>query len=299
MSVEPLRQKAQEIWTANFTDGPYSNLIQADYLISKSSHTYSDILKAPKTLTTAVPNAALQDDNSIAFKRTWATAAGRCTAFCIRIVRRLQEYDSPAFDFKFYDLRGHRVARCMKTGILIDSSSAVGVLVLKDGADWVRLEEEESNPKWKWDGGESKFKTERGLKVSAEPLTVQQCMTQCLSEVRDRFEPLCLFRSFSNNHAHFHGMLKWVPAKHHLVLIQDLATKKTTTITFDRAKGTTSTEKACKDAVTHFISQYGGPEGEKQWKFGQVDHRAVDVHEKIWETAKALWGFPYISQQQF
>ncbi|KAK6524336.1 hypothetical protein TWF281_011244 [Arthrobotrys megalospora] len=296
-SVETLKNKAQESWTENFIDGPYSNLIQADYLVSKSGASWEQILKDPKILKTRITDSQLQDDNSLSFKRTWATAAGRCTSFAVRIVRRLQEYNSPSFDFKFYDLKGHRVARCALTGILIDSSSAVGVLVVKDGGEWVTLDEgEENNPKWKWDGSDSKFKTDRqGLKKSEGALTVQQCMTQCLSEVRDRFEPLCLFRSFTGGRAHFHGMIKWEPTKKQLLLIEDLGNRKNTTRTIAFGpSGTKDTENECIEAVKNFISQHGGPEGERQWKFGQPDHRAEDVHGVIWRQAISLWGLPHM-----
>ncbi|KAK6339772.1 hypothetical protein TWF718_009166 [Orbilia javanica] len=294
MSVESLRNKAQEYWVANFDDGPYSNLIQAQYLVGKSGRTWEQILQSPRTLRTLITADDLSNDSSSTFKHTWAAAAGRCTAFCLRIVRKLQEYDSPSFDFKIYDLRGHRVARCAKTGILIDSSSAVGVLVLRDGADWTMLEEEVNHPKWKWDGSESKFKTDaQGLKTSADALSFQAAMTQCLTEIRDKFEPLCLFRSFSGGRAHFHAMIKWVPSSKQLVLLESLETKVKTTIKFDK-DGTTETEKECIQFVEQFITSHGGLEGDKQWKFGQPNYRAKDIHETIWTTAKKIWGLPRI-----
>ncbi len=54
---------------------------------------------------------------------TWAGHTGRCTFFAVKVVELLcQEYPD-VFDFVIYNLKGHRVTRCHKTGILVDSSS--------------------------------------------------------------------------------------------------------------------------------------------------------------------------------
>lgn len=106
--IERLREKAQELWEDVFV------------------YTYT-ILQFPIA-------DVIRTNESTSFNRTGWTS-GRCTSFTIRVVRQLQEYHSPSFDFKFYDLGGHHVTRYARTGILIDSSSAVEVLVLGDGKE--------------------------------------------------------------------------------------------------------------------------------------------------------------------
>lgn len=163
-----LEEKAQQFWEDVFVSGPYSNLLQADYLVDKSKSSWNNVLSDP-TILQSIKEGNLMADQTTSFIRTW-WVAGRCTSFAIRIVRLLQEVSSPSFDFKFYDLKGHRVARCAKTGILIDSSSAKGILVLEDGGEWVTLEDGERSPKWKWSNGESKFKTSgQGLVCNLHP----------------------------------------------------------------------------------------------------------------------------------
>ncbi|KNG89325.1 hypothetical protein ANOM_002666 [Aspergillus nomiae NRRL 13137] len=292
-NIDKLRRKAQECWEEAFNDGPYSNFLQGEYLVNKSGEPWGNILKDKNLLKKKIKIEDLTKDQSTSFIRTW-WAAGRCTSFATRIVRQLQEYSSASFDFKFYDLNGHRVARCMKTGILIDSSSAVGVLVLNDGDDWTTIAGDTRDRQWKWRAGMSKFDGGQGLKESGNALSVQQSMSQCLIEISERFEPLCLFRSFAHGRAHFHGMIKWVPSKKQLVLIKKLGERDNITIQFDKS-GTAATEAQCRGAVTDFIARYGGPEGEKQWRFGQPDHRAMDIHEKIWAAAIQAWGNPRLA----
>ncbi|KAE8316619.1 hypothetical protein BDV41DRAFT_113433 [Aspergillus transmontanensis] len=291
-NIDNLRRKAQECWEEAFKDGPYSNFLQGEYLVNKSGEPWGSILKDKNLLKKKIKIENLTEDQSTSFIRTW-WAAGRCTSFATRIVRQLQEYSSASFDFKFYDLNGHRVARCMKTGILIDSSSATGVLVLNDGDDWTTIAGDTRNRQWKWRAGMSKFDGGQGLKESGNALSVQQCMSQCLIEICERFEPLCLFRSFVQGRAHFHGMIKWIPSKKQLILIKKLGERDNITIQFDKS-GTTATETQCRGAVADFITHYGGSEGEKQWRFGQQGHRAMDIHEKIWSAAIQAWGYPHL-----
>ncbi|KAI1404243.1 hypothetical protein F4819DRAFT_483866 [Hypoxylon fuscum] len=111
--IERLREKAQELWED-----------QVQTLLGSG----------PKTLKDVPIADVIRTNESTSFNRTGWTS-GRCTSFTIRVVRQLQEYHSPSFDFKFYDLGGHHVTRYARTGILIDSSSAVEVLVLGDGKE--------------------------------------------------------------------------------------------------------------------------------------------------------------------
>ncbi|KAH6619653.1 hypothetical protein B0J18DRAFT_434665 [Chaetomium sp. MPI-SDFR-AT-0129] len=299
-NVEQLRVKAQHYWQDVFNSTPYSNFLQIAYIVNKSGKSWEDLLRttSAKALTGLVGRDALMGDESPSFIRTWWTS-GRCTSFTIRIVRHLQELSSPSFDFRFYDLGRHRVARCAKTGILIDSSSTVGVLVLKDGDDWEVLEEGQPNQrKWKWVDSVSKFqRSSNPLQKSNTELSVQECMTVCPREIAERFEPLCFFRSFSGGTARFHGMIKWIPKDRSLTLEPERIAGRPgtkTTIVFDK-DGNKDTEDECKQAVQAFVTAQGGPNGQLQWRWGQEGHRPCDVHEKLWVAAKAAWGhFPRI-----
>ncbi len=77
------------------------------------------------------------------------------------MVRRLEEYWPDAYDFKYYDLKGHRVARCARSGILIDSSSSKGAIQLGvEGGEWFTFDE--VWPRWKWLNDTSKFEATDG-----------------------------------------------------------------------------------------------------------------------------------------
>ncbi|KAE8326298.1 hypothetical protein BDV39DRAFT_206191 [Aspergillus sergii] len=297
-NIDNLRRKAQECWEEAFKDGPYSNFLQGEYLVNKSGESWGSILKDKNLLKKKIKIEDLTKDQSTSFIRTW-WAAGRCTSFATRIVRQLQEYSSASFDFKFYDLNGHRVARCMKTGILIDSSSATGVLVLNDGDDWTTIAGDTRNRQWKWRAGMSKFDGGQGLVCSLSlslPITwgfLTRLETHGLLE-GVRKCPLRPAVSFAQGLAHFHGMIKWIPSKKQLILIKQLGERDNITIQFDKS-GTTATEAKSRGAVADFITQYGGSEGVGQWKFGQQGHRAMDIHEKIWSAAIQAWGYPHLA----
>lgn len=181
--LEHLKKEAQRWWEDAFVSTPYSSFLQMDYLVTKSGLTWEAALKSPKSLKRASLADIIKEDKSPAFIRTWWTS-GRCTSFAIRAVRQLQEHDAPSFDFKLYDLGHHRVARCAKTGILIDSSSAVGVIVVQDGHGWVTLEDDHGRPAWKWANGTSKFERDNSekerLKVQAHQVLFQYFQA-CLS----------------------------------------------------------------------------------------------------------------------
>lgn len=73
---------------------------------------------------------------------------GRCTSFALTCVQNLEcltpttSDNENYWDFKFYDLGGHRIARCENTGVVIDSSSEEGAVVVNEGKDaWNRVGE--------------------------------------------------------------------------------------------------------------------------------------------------------------
>ncbi|KAI2620571.1 hypothetical protein GGR54DRAFT_639604 [Hypoxylon sp. NC1633] len=291
-------------WEDVFHYGAYTNYHQVDYLVKKAAKTASDpwqtVLRDPNIVSRNITTEDLKNDESATFKKTWASP-GRCTSFTIRVIRHLEEHDSPSFDFKIYDLNGHRVARCERTGILIDSSSARGSITLPNG-EWTTLEDEgdrgttqdESVVSWKWIDGKSKF--ERGGKqsMSSTVLSVQDSMTICLNEVKKRFEPLFLFRSFTEDRAHYHGMIKWVVKKKQLHLIYELQTRNARIISFDE-HGTTETKAECVKEVADFIKNYGGPMGLFQWRAGVGESTATAVHDKLWNAAIGVWGYPRLT----
>jgi hypothetical protein len=161
-------EEAQRAWKDVFHHNAYTNFTQIDYLIKKANVAWDSLLSNPRLLGTCVTKDQVAADASYSFIQTWARS-GRCTSFAVAVVRRLEEYHAAAYNFEFYDLGGHRVARCKNSGILIDSSSMHGAVQLNAG-EWATFEND-PRPSWKWvDGrgtsdGISKFEGADGVKV--------------------------------------------------------------------------------------------------------------------------------------
>lgn len=61
------------------------------------------------------------------------TGTGRCTSFAIQAADTIQSQHRGSFDFVYYRMGNHYLARCKKTGIVIDSSCKKGAFVLPEG----------------------------------------------------------------------------------------------------------------------------------------------------------------------
>jgi hypothetical protein len=79
-----------------------------------------------------------------------STNFGRCTSFANEIATSLSTISPREFDFEFRDITKHRFVHCKKTGILIDSSSMTGPMILLEG--------QPDRPKWSLDKNTSIFK---------------------------------------------------------------------------------------------------------------------------------------------
>ncbi|KAL8880115.1 MAG: hypothetical protein Q9198_002412, partial [Flavoplaca austrocitrina] len=165
-SNKVLYEFAQEMWKDVFENNAYTNFPQIQYLKDKAEVSWAKLLQDSKLLSKKVTKDVIEQDFSYENVLTWAKYTGRCTTFAVAVVRRLEEDYPGAYDFKYYDLGGHCVARCAKTGILIDSSSKKGAIRLKDG-EWSTVETtiEKARPSWKWKHGTSKFEGTDGKRA--------------------------------------------------------------------------------------------------------------------------------------
>ncbi|ROV88652.1 hypothetical protein VMCG_10300 [Cytospora schulzeri] len=190
-----LVSEANAEWMKAFNEGPYTGYVMLEYLVKKAGLKWNDILNkgfVKNTVTKqyqldALPyDAWVKEPNKImadpAMKMTWQGRTGRCTSFTVKIISELEKKHPKAYDFRIYDLGRHRIARCEKTGVLIDSSSLQGAFKLPED-QWVRIRASEAS--WKWIKGESKFVRQDGAKVqvSKTPVTQQQAMFNCLIDL--------------------------------------------------------------------------------------------------------------------
>ncbi len=167
--------RAIKVWQGIFTGGPYTALKMLEYIMDTGNKTPEDFLRSPKKALEGITDDYISKQNIDIMATAWRDATGRCTSFAVNAKYTLsQEKDGDDFiyDFCLYDLGGHRIARCRKTGIVIDSSSTVtgGAFVLAEGV-WSKFDE--TSASWKYSSNESKFErngnASSGNVVSALP----------------------------------------------------------------------------------------------------------------------------------
>ena len=129
------------MWKEVFTAGPFTSFNMIKAISSMLGIGLKDILADPKRLKDFSRNSVTKDNiSSRPLYSTWASDTGRCTSFAIKVATQLERKDSARYSFKYYDVRKHRIARCERTGVLIDSSSPSGAVVLRNGEEWTNLE---------------------------------------------------------------------------------------------------------------------------------------------------------------
>lgn len=149
-------QKAREIsqlcWAECFYQKPYTTFWMIDYLLQWIGISYEAYIQDPSILKNWEADLDIANSETSDFEEL-VTFPGRCTTFALQTVEKIKAmgWDETEFDFQFYDLSGHRLARCKNTGILIDSSSSIGAFVLEEG-EWKTFDGRRS---WKWESGES------------------------------------------------------------------------------------------------------------------------------------------------
>jgi hypothetical protein len=123
---------SQREWQAIFAGGPYTMLKMLEYIMAEGGKTAAEFLEKPKTALVRVTPDIISGRAMDQMGVTWASRTGRCTSLAVKAVHNLGR---PAYDWCIYDLEGHRVARCRRTGIVIDSSSTVedGAFILPEG----------------------------------------------------------------------------------------------------------------------------------------------------------------------
>lgn len=88
------------------------------------------------------------------------TTTGTCTALAMNASRELMEKYPGVYDFLLYDVGNHKLARCINTGVVVDSASRHGAYLVLPGQEWTR-----GKMVYKWDvyGSGTKTNTETGV----------------------------------------------------------------------------------------------------------------------------------------
>lgn len=165
--AQPAPTDAVTTWKSIFTTGPYTSVNMVQFILKAGGHTPEDFLKAPNVVKS---DSKAKVEGKLTIKDMepiWARNTGRCTSFAVKAVTALSKGKPGAYDFKIYDLKGHRIARCPKTHVVIDSSSRLpnGAFLLPENK-WERFEETDAS--WKFNDGKSKFQAD-GKEVVSHP----------------------------------------------------------------------------------------------------------------------------------
>lgn len=183
-TIEPFRW-TQRQWRDTFHNGSHTTLVMLDFLIKKRGATYDDYLRKRSVILdqndfiayearlceAGLGNHWEADPTPTEFQQTKAwlqqfsddefdsvvdNGTGRCTSFAIQTAARLKDQHPNVFDFDFYKLGIHHLARCKKTQIVIDSSSKKGAFVLQPGEEATVISEDQNwHNKWTFIGPDS------------------------------------------------------------------------------------------------------------------------------------------------
>ncbi|KAH6850496.1 hypothetical protein B0I37DRAFT_115551 [Chaetomium sp. MPI-CAGE-AT-0009] len=306
-SPPPPPRDAVATWQGIFAEGPYTALKMVEYILQESEKDVAAFMADPVGTVNGVTQTKIAGKHDIARMRpVWASKTGRCTSFAVKAVSILsQKQDAkkqPVYNFATYDLAGHRVARCLKTEVVIDSSSTIpgGAFVLPEGK-WQVFEKTEAS--WKFKKSESKFERAgdpNGKVASSAALSSPaQAMYLCLAGVEAgvKYGIPTLFRSIGpQGQPLYHGMVSWMPYKRCIELVPDISKEKKKlkmVIQWGKTAASAGTEadaQKCADELEQFVKNYGGPpgNGEQQWAADGINL----FSDLLFATACGLWGFP-------
>ncbi|KAF5025354.1 hypothetical protein F66182_2565 [Fusarium sp. NRRL 66182] len=218
----PLQLEIDTAWQATFNYGPYTSLPMLSYVLDRLGVQHAQLMQTPnlvdderKKELMAILDKTTEEDLLIApLFDCWYQPPGRCTSFSLRTANQLVEQKPEAFKFLFYDFARHRVARCIKTCTLMDSSSQEGAIILKSGT-WEGSETDDAHI-WSWEPKDAAGKEAggwfRNIKKPVEHIERHKAMVACFKQlVGDKrgLPALIYFRYFTNKKALFQGLMSW------------------------------------------------------------------------------------------
>ena len=152
--LEDTWRKVKTQWFKKFNAQPYSCFFLLDYLVKVcAGMTYEEFLKDPMSLQEKCTEASISNPEKLS---GLIHLPGRCTTIVLQMADDLET--SPDLSFRFHDMKHHRLARCSKTGILLDTLLACGPIVLEHGK--VEKRNDASHPQtFYYESGSSEYNT--------------------------------------------------------------------------------------------------------------------------------------------
>ena len=146
---------ASREWQNTYHNGSYSSLQMLAFILEKTETSYETFLTDPNVILNSEDRAAYElrvgqlgpnddkraTDDEFLLTKAWLNGfdnnafdsvvnngTGRCTSFVIQTVRALEQKHPDVFDFTYFRLGIHHLARCNKTQIVIDSTNTPFIL---------------------------------------------------------------------------------------------------------------------------------------------------------------------------
>lgn len=199
-------QVSQREWERTFGEDPYTSFSLIKALMIELNISCDDVLgNLGVLLERLTSHGTLVSD-----LRNLAQKPGNSTSFAIKVATNLEAKHPGVFQFEYFNSASHprhRLARCVKTGVLIDCISSIGATIVPQSDIW--LQEYEKRPRQEprdWDQDSAYFEdiegeneteeTEDGAlaRSQSDPMTDVEAMRKCLHEVARHTSLVCSFR---------------------------------------------------------------------------------------------------------
>ncbi|KAF4426162.1 hypothetical protein F53441_14139 [Fusarium austroafricanum] len=231
------------------------------------------------------------------------SASGTCTVLALRASRDLEKKHPGVFDFRMYDVGGHKISRCLKTHIIIHSSSREGEVKVPPGKVW---KYQQRSFKWRANGSGSYTTEGKANPIEFQSLPVPEALASSLYEVATNTKLITLFRFSGRGNRWTKGFMKWYltddsprpgpSGEKFLVLSEKKGDKEPTRIVWreglpehEREPGTRATEDECVKELNGFVDLCGSFQ---QWRIDGCK----DVHDKLWLDLTKAYGHPVLKR---
>jgi len=328
-AIDPLVVSGEQ-WQGVYIHDPHTSFNMIKKLMEFSGINHETLLNhddslvertfpgANPDLLSTIMNTEIMASSSV---DTWLEKPGRCTSFAVKIAHALEQTYQGTFNFQYFDLGGHRVARCEKTTILIDSVSSEGAKFMPattntDSADW-RERWRQGRYKYHPDGSSifEGIDPNGGGQVSRSqknPIRDAQALSKCFYEVALNKSLVCSFRYVLpamitrpfQHYAHqllthltsdsaiidgqpkYLSVIRWRVAKKRIELIPTMAEPTSFhCISFGLDGGNADTLAECMRNFVQFIVIYGNRD---QWMGAELSK----MNEDLWKAAVKQWKGP-------
>ncbi|KAH8878583.1 hypothetical protein GQ53DRAFT_756599 [Thozetella sp. PMI_491] len=311
---------AKQEWQNTYHNGSYTTLLMLDFLIKRRGITYSDYLRNRDLILdkkdliaykARIRRLAAEEDKravdgEFAHTHKWLgqfpdkdfdsiidNGTGRCTSFAIQISRALEQKHKNTYDFRFYRLGIHHLARCSRTEIVIDSTTPPFRLRPYETFR-ISAETDAYHRTWQFSPPDSSLlskqhegKEEDGQLYQDESVNWRNAIQYCLVDVAIKDYILLFFRTCppGGTMAH-HGLIKF--------LVQDKLEMHLTKQKDDPGvrivfgEGSDDDESLCREILEGFIARFGGRNTAEDPEY----QKCASVVKEIWQAGKEVYGQP-------